>query len=304
MNKKFTILIPTKNRLNDLKYTLNRLSFLFIEYGLHCIICDDGSTDGTFEFVSTNYPNIKIIRNDFSKGIHYTRNILLNNVKTPFALSIDDDAHFITKNVLKVVEDFFSTNNKVGLISFRAFWSKTSPKAISTNQKSGRVKSFGAVSFAIRMEAWKDIPKFPNWFVFYGEEDFAAYQMYKKDWQIHYLPEVLVHHRVDVKSRKTDSDYTIRLRRSLRSGWYLYFLFYPFRMIPRKMAFSIWVQFKLKVFKGDFQAFKAISLALIDLICAIPKIIKNSNRLTQKEYDAYQKLEETKLYWKPENKAR
>jgi hypothetical protein len=61
------------------------------------------------------------------------------------------------------------------------------------------------------------------------------------------------------------------------------------------------MQLQLKVFKGDFKAFKAISLALFDLIFAIPKIIKCSNRLTQMEYDRYQKLGETRVYWKPEN---
>jgi len=32
----------------------------------------------------------------------------------------------------------------------------------------------------------------------------------------------------------------------------------------------------------------------------MPRIIKNSNRLTQKEYKTYNQLPETKLYWQPE----
>jgi hypothetical protein len=115
------------------------------------------------------------------------------------------------------------------------------------------------------------------------------------------LPKVLVNHRVDVKARRNNADYTIRLRRSLRSGWYLFFLFYPISVIPRKMGYSLWMQLKLKVFKGDFKALQAIVLALLDLVWNMPKILKNSNRLTQKEYDLYNKLPETKLYWQPEN---
>ena len=60
------------------------------------------------------------------------------------------------------------------------------------------------------------------------------------------------------------------------------------------------MQFKLKVFKGDFQALGAITLALLDLVWSVPKIIKKSNRLTQNEYDLYNKLPETKIYWRPE----
>jgi GT2 family glycosyltransferase len=152
------------------------------------------------------------------------------------------------------------------------------------------------------MQAWRDIPNYPEWFVFYGEEEFASYQLFKKNWEIHYLPEVLVNHRVNVKSRRNNADYTIRLRRSLRSGWYLFFLFYPLKTIPREMVYSLWIQFKIKVFKGDFKALLAIGLALCDLVWNIPKIMKNSNRLTQKEYESYNQLPETKLYWQPESK--
>jgi GT2 family glycosyltransferase len=150
------------------------------------------------------------------------------------------------------------------------------------------------------MAAWRTLPNYPVWFVFYGEENFASYQLFKKNWEIHYLPDVLVNHRVDVKARRNNSDYTLRLRRSLSSGWYLVFLFYPIKSIPRKIAYSLWMQFKLKVFKGDFKALQAIALALLDLVWNISRIIKNSNRLTKKEYIRYNHLPETKIYWKPE----
>jgi hypothetical protein len=67
------------------------------------------------------------------------------------------------------------------------------------------------------------------------------------------------------------------------------------------MAYSIRMQLKLKVFKGDWKALQAIIQALFDLVVFIPKIIKNRNRLSVKEYADFQKLEDIKLYWKPEN---
>ena len=66
------------------------------------------------------------------------------------------------------------------------------------------------------------------------------------------------------------------------------------------MAYTIWMQLKLKVFKGDFKALQAIVLALLDCIGFIPKILKNKNRLTTEEYEEFQKIENIKLYWKPE----
>lgn len=296
----FSILITTKNRLTDLVFTLEKIQYLLDREDVVCLICDDGSTDGTVPYLQTHYPEIRLIQNPKSQGLIYSRNRLLSLVTTEFAISIDDDLHFITQNPLKIISDFFSHNANAAVLSFRIFWDKMEPKTTGTSDKSMPMQSYAGGAHAFRMMAWNEIPNYPAWFIFYGEENFASYQLFKKKWQVHYLPEILVNHRVDIKARKQHKDYIERQRRSLRSGWFLFFLFYPYREIPRKMGYSLWMQFKLKVFKGDFKALIAIGLALLDLVWNIPRIIKNSNRLTQKEYEAYNQLPETQLYWQPE----
>lgn len=299
-NSSFTILITTKNRISDLAFTLLKIKDLLDVNDVQCCICDDGSNDGTASFIRDNYPKIQLIQNQESKGLIYSRNRLLNLVTTDFAISLDDDAHFVTENPLEFIRNHFEMNSSCGVIAFRIFWGLQEPTSIVSGEGTERVQGFVGCAHAWRMAAWHTIPNYPAWFVFYGEEDFAGYQLLKKNWEIHYLPEVLVHHRVDVKARRNNADYIIRLRRSLRSGWYLYFLFYPLKTIPRKMGYSLWIQFKLKVFKGDLKALQAVFFALFDVIWNTPKILKNYNRLTVKEYDAYRDLPETKLYWQPE----
>lgn len=298
--KKFAILISTKNRKDELAITLSKSNNLLCRSDVICKIIDDGSNDGTYEYILDSYPMIEIERNNISKGYIYCRNKMLEETKVDYAISLDDDAHFLTENPLTLIEDFFSKNPNAGLLGFRVFWSKESPVNELTSDLPVRMKSFVGCGHVWRMSVWSNIPKYPEWFEFYGEEDFASYQLFKKGWEIHYLPQVLVHHRVDLKSRKTNSDYGIRLRRSLRSGWYLYFLFLPIHLIPRKMIYSVWIQLKLKVFKGDFQALKALAAALFDLVMASPKIIKSANRLSGTEFKEYQQLEEAKIYWKSE----
>lgn len=293
----FTILITTKNRKTDLAFTLDKIQNLLNRKDVVCIICDDGSTDETASFLKEEYPNIQLIQNSESKGLIYSRNRLLSLVKSEFAISIDDDSHFVTNNPLESIREYFENHPNCGLVALRIFWGLEEPEKIISDEKSERLQGFVGCGHVWRMKAWREIPNYPAWFVFYGEEDFASYQLFKKNWEIHYLPEVLVHHRVDVKSRKNNRDYVIRLRRSLRSGWFLFFLFYPIQMIPKKMAYSIWIQLKMKVFKGDLKVLKALFLALFDLIRMMPKIIKNTNRLTEKEYIEYQKLPWTKIYW-------
>ncbi|TRX20922.1 glycosyltransferase [Flavobacterium franklandianum] len=299
-NPTFSILITTKNRLTDLAFTLDKIQYLLDNKNVVCLICDDGSTDGTALYLQTNYPEIRLIQNPKSQGLIYSRNRLMGLVTTEFAISIDDDAHFLSENPLESIRNYFEDNKNCGLLGFRIFWGLEEPRSIISTEKPHQVQGFVGCAHVWRMQTWRDIPDYPAWFIFYGEENFASYQLFKKNWEIHYLAEVLVHHRVDIKARKQHKDYIERQRRSLRSGWYLFFLFYPYREIPRKMAYSLWMQFKLKVFQGDFKTLLAIGLALLDLVGNIPRIIKNSNRLTQKEYETYNALPETKLYWKPE----
>jgi glycosyltransferase involved in cell wall biosynthesis len=296
----FSILITTKNRKVDLAYTLDKIQYLLNRKDVVCLICDDGSTDDTALFLEANYPEIRLIQNSQSQGLIYSRNRLMDLVTTEFAISLDDDLHFITSNPLAIIQDFFEQSEQAAVISFRIFWSKEEPKSTLTKEKSIPMQSYAGGAHAFRMKAWNEIPNYPAWFIFYGEENFASYQLFKKNWQVYYLPEVLVNHRVDLKARKKDKDYVQRQRRSLRSGWYLFFLFYPLKMIPCKMAYSLWIQLKNKVFQGDFKALQAILLALFDLIWNMPRIIKSSNRLSPKEYEKYNQLPETKLYWQPE----
>ncbi|WP_016989018.1 glycosyltransferase family 2 protein [Flavobacterium sp. ACAM 123] len=302
MKSTFAFLITTKNRKTDLAFTLDKIGYLLEDPLVSCVVFDDGSSDGTADYVKENFPKIQVERNPVSKGYIFCRNKMLNETQADYAISLDDDAHFVTKNPLESIDNHFEENANCGLIALRIFWGLDEPKITDSNDKSQRVQGFVGCAHVWRMSAWREVPNYPEWFVFYGEENFASYQLFKKNSEIHYLPEVLVHHRVDVKSRRNNADYTIRLRRSLRSGWYLFFLFYPLKTIPEKMVYSLWMQVKLKVFKGDFKALQAIVLALFDLVWNIPRILKNGNRLTLREYDVYNKLLEAKIYWQQDLK--
>ncbi|GEP50473.1 hypothetical protein FNO01nite_11450 [Flavobacterium noncentrifugens] len=300
--KKFSILIATKNRRDDLIFTLHKISNLLRRSDVECIICDDGSSDGTFEYVSENHPGILLIKHQTSKGLMVSRNELLHQASGEYAISIDDDLHFITEQPLEIIENYFKTHPQTDLLSFRIFWGLSAPASTYTDEMPQRVRSFAGGAHVLRISSWRKIPDYPVWFVFYGEEDFISYQMLRRNMEIHYLPQVLTHHRVDLKGRKNNNDYYIRQRRALRSDWYLYFLFVPLKYIPKKMTYSIWTQFTKRVVeKRNPNAIKPIAMALFDLVAAIPKIIKYKNRLSQQQYASYKQLESAKLYWKPEN---
>ncbi|OGS69791.1 MAG: glycosyl transferase [Flavobacteria bacterium RIFCSPLOWO2_12_FULL_31_7] len=302
MNCTFSILITTKNRLEDLKVTLQKIAHLLEREDVECMIYDDASTDATVAFLKENYPNIQLFTNTISKGLIHNRNYLLNNCKGSFAISLDDDSNFMTENSLEIIENHFAHNEKCGVIACRVFWGKENPISTNTNQIVERVSGFIGCGHVWNIQAWRAIPNYPEWYFFYGEEDFASLQLLKKGIEIHYVPEILVHHRVDVSARKNDKDYQVRRRRSLRAAWYNYFIFYPFSIIPKKMAYTISQQIKNHTFKGNLRATLAMFQALFDVVVNIPNFIKYSNRLTNQQFKAYTNLSKAKIYWNPNEK--
>lgn len=297
---KFSIQISTKNRKDDLRITLNQIYSYLANDTVECLVFVDGSEDGTYEMVQEDFPEATLFYNEISKGYLYCRNQMLNQTTADYAISLDDDAHFLTKDPLKIITNYFHENPSCGLIAARIFWGKESPEHTITSGIVQEVKSFVGCGHIWRMQAWREIPNYPEWFQFYGEENFASLQLLKKKWEIHYVPELLVQHRVNLKARiQTNKDFAFRYRRSLRSDWYNYFMFFPLTAIPRKLAYSIWMQF-IKIGKGNFKTIKPLFLALFDLVITFPKLMKHRNAFTSSEYQKYQKLHEAKIYWNPE----
>ncbi len=294
-----TVLIATRNRIEDLKVTLNRSAFLLNDERVKFIICDDNSSDGTYAFLKNNYPQIQLLQNETNKGIFFCRNLMFGNVTTEYAITIDDDINFVNEFDVKNVVDYFKNHPKCAIMAFRIFWGLELPDNLISNEPIVKVKSFGAGGHAIKMSDFNSISKLPEWFKFYGEEDFMAIQLFKQGKEIHYTPDVFVHHRVDLKKRKKEKDYYKRLYLSIRSGCYIYLMFYPKPKALKSIVYSFYVKIKDKVLKGDFKVLWLLIKVIASILYNSKKLLKNSLRLSNKEYNTYRKLPQEKLFWKP-----
>jgi glycosyltransferase involved in cell wall biosynthesis len=297
---KFAILITTKNRRDEIAFTLEKITELIRRDDVECVVFDDGSTDGTHEYVKQHFPTVTVHRNEKSKGYIFCRNKMLNETTAEFAVSLDDDAHFLSSDPLETIESHFNANPNCGAIGFRIFWGRQAPEISQSSETPERVKGYVGCGHAWRMSAWRSIPNYPEWFQFYGEENFASLQLFKKGIEVHYLPQVFVQHRVDMQARKHNtSDFNSRFRNSLKTDWFLYLLFYPFSKVPRKIAYSLMMQFKTKIFKGKPKLVFPLAGALGDLLFNTPNIAANRNALSKQEYDQYWSLRDTPIFWKP-----
>ena len=296
---KFSIQISTKNRIADLTLTLDKISVLLVQSELECVVFDDGSSDGTYEFVTNNYPEIILHRNIDSKGYLFCRNKMLNETRAAYTISLDDDAHFLSDDPLQKIESHFNSHPKCGLIAFRIFWGLEPPDSQASHEITERVKGFVGCGHAWRMDSWRQIPNYPEWFEFYGEETFASLCLFKDDIEVHYLPSVLIHHRVDLKKRRMAPGFSARYRNSLKADYFLYFLFYPMHVVPGKIAYSVWKQLTTKILRGSPALFFPLSGAVLKIFGNTPNLIKHRMGFTPQQYKGFQELKDTKIYWKP-----
>jgi GT2 family glycosyltransferase len=297
----FAILIATKNRCAQLCITLESLQPYLSNSAVRIVVYDDGSTDETFEVVKNKFPTVELWRNEISKGYLYCRNQLLNKIEADYLISLDDDAHFLTENALELIHHTFDSQPKAGVLAFRIFWSTQKPATTATVDVPQVVKSFVGCGHVWRKKAWDVLPDYPEWYQFYGEENWAGLQLLQQGFAVYYVPEILVHHRVDLAQRaQNKSGFTFRYRCSLRADWYTYFMLYPFPKACYFWAYSLAKQLQKIGGKGQFRVVKPLLLALFDLLRQLPHLLKNRNPLTPAKYLHFQQLNEAKIYWNPE----
>ena len=295
-----SIVITTYNRKKELVFTLNTLRDIINPQGIY--ICDDASTDDTFEYVSREYPEINIFQNAVNKGLIASRNQLMQAASTGYVLSLDDDAHFINPESLFDAISFMNDNLDCAVLAFRIFWGLKNPKTTGNSEEVYRISNYVGCGHLFRMKAWKNsVENYPEWYHFYGEEDYAAMKLFRAKQMVFYFPKVLVHHRVSLKNRKKSVEETsLRTKWALHAAWSNYLIFYPKQKAWFKIMYSIKEQLRLKFFKGDINILMSIGKAGLALIQNRQHRQKLDLRFSNEKLKAYLSLPQAPIFWKPE----
>src|SRR5450756_1356353 len=112
---KISVMITTHNRLSDLQRTLAVLAQLD-PAPLEVLITADGCTDGTEEFVQTEYPEAKLIINSFGRGSVASRDRMMREASGDLVLSLDDDSYPEQANCLDQIARLFTDRSKLCLL--------------------------------------------------------------------------------------------------------------------------------------------------------------------------------------------
>ncbi len=111
---KATIVITTKNRKEELRVAVRSALAQSVE--AEVLVIDDGSTDGTFEMLRSEFPEVRVDHAEQSRGLIVQRNRGAQLAGGDIIFSIDDDAAFSTPQVVEqILLDF--DQSRIGAVA-------------------------------------------------------------------------------------------------------------------------------------------------------------------------------------------
>ncbi len=108
------VVIVTKDRREDLERAVRSA---VVQAGVsEVLVVDDGSTDGTAEFVAERFPDVKLLRHAEPRGYIVRRNEAARAASADVLVSIDDDAEFAAPDTVARMLPLFD-DARVGAVA-------------------------------------------------------------------------------------------------------------------------------------------------------------------------------------------
>lgn len=200
------------------------------------IVVDNCSSDGTPEFIKTNYPEVMLIRNEEIKGFAENNNIGIKKAEGEIIALVNPDIVFLDNSIEPVIQ-IFKGQTDIGLVgpmllnkdgsiqnSARKFLSiKTAAVRLFTfGSDHVKIKSIrnylepydtskeyqlvdwviGAAMF-VRKNALQDVGLLDTNFFLYIEDQDWCFQMWKQNWKVAYFTKAkLIHDHQRSSARK------------------------------------------------------------------------------------------------------
>ena len=110
--------IVTYNNISTIAKTLETLFGDTKDIDFKLYVLDNGSSDGTPEYIEKNYPDVTVIRSGKNVGFGAGHNIIINQVESKYHAVINPDI-VLTQNAVKKMADYMDGNPEIGLLSPR-----------------------------------------------------------------------------------------------------------------------------------------------------------------------------------------
>lgn len=206
MISKVDIIITTKNRVNELIFTINHMiSIGFLQHQF--FIIDDASTDNTYNILKNKYSQINLFKNEISKGYILNRNFLMEVSTNDYIMSLDDDSHIRTAEDVIDALNLLEKDKSFGIFHFKAYNQlEEPPDKILLKNEFRLLRGYIGCGHIIKRAVFNMVGKYREEYVFYLEELDFAIRAYKLGFQTISNDNLIVHHRIDKNSRKLQTN--------------------------------------------------------------------------------------------------
>ena len=220
-----SIVFLNYNRLHETKITVEKLLGCKDKLNeTEIIAVDNGSTDGTAEFLSHLDGRINIVLLDKNYGIEgYNKGFEI--AKGDVIVVLDDDSH-VEADTIKRVRELFEKEEALGIIAFKIIDSsgkRFNTWHIPSDDKYQDSFAFVGCGFAIRRDVFKEIGFYPADFFIYHNELFVAIKARLLGYRTVYDPFCIAVHRTVLQPR----DPSRRIYYTLKNSLILIWMYYP-----------------------------------------------------------------------------
>jgi GT2 family glycosyltransferase len=201
------------------------------------IVVDNGSTDGSQDFVKSQFPSVKLIENQKNLGFGPGNNVGIKNATGDFVLFLNNDV-LLDPDCIGILTTKMVQEEDIGVIGCKIYvgsLNKVIQHAGGTLDPSGSGILIGylekdvgqydeeknvdwvhGAAFLVRKSVFKDVGMFdPIYYPIYHDEVDLCYRAKKFGYKIRYEPSAEVYHFEDIGSEKTFKTAFFRIRNTL-----------------------------------------------------------------------------------------
>jgi len=116
MDSMVTGCIVTYNNIATIKNTLESLFSFTTDISFKLYVVDNGSTDGTVEFIKKNFPQVEVIVSESNIGFGAGHNKVISKINSKYHVVINPDIVFV-ENAIKIMVEYLEEHEEIGLLS-------------------------------------------------------------------------------------------------------------------------------------------------------------------------------------------
>jgi GT2 family glycosyltransferase/2-phospho-L-lactate transferase/gluconeogenesis factor (CofD/UPF0052 family) len=230
-----SIVMLAWNRKEEVEIGLRELRKLTYP-NIELIVVDNGSTDGTAEFLYEQFPEVNVVRLHTNTGMT-GYNVGFATARGKYVVMLDDDSHLAPDAVETMVKLWeAAADENIGVMAFRVMnphlgslvthlWEERLLDAPPGRER--EITSFAACGAAVRRDVLDRVGYFDDDFFIYATEDDLAIRIWAAGYKIVYEPRCLSYHRESRKQRSWK-----RYGRGFRNAAWFNLKHLPWRFLP------------------------------------------------------------------------